>query len=653
MRVAVDTGGTFTDVVYLEGTVVKANKLPSTPFDPSQAVLNGLFLLGLNKITEVIHGTTVGTNAFLERKGARIAFITTSGFEDILFIGRQARPQLYDFNVDKPRPIVSPEDCLGVKERVLGDGTFLIPLSEEEIKRCLTFLKKADIKSAAVCFIHAYFYPLHETLLKKELKSELNIPISISSEILPEFREFERASTTAINAYLTPVMANYLSRLQKKLAGICLRVQQSNGGWLTAEEASAQAVHTVLSGPAGGVSGALFWAQRLGEKRLITFDMGGTSTDVCLVDSRLPFTREYILDGFPLSLPVVDIHTVGAGGGSIAYLDAGGVLKVGPQSAGADPGPACYGKGQKPTVTDANLVLGRLLPDKFLGGRLHLDIDRAKQAIYPLARDLGIQLEEAAAGIIEVANINMVRALRAVSLERGFDPQDFTLFCFGGAGGLHACALARELGVKQVMVPKLASVLSALGLLLSPPIKDFSRTVWLPVVKDVRNKIETMLADLVKQAIKVMEAIGFNRQNLQWDCFLDMRYQGQGYELTIPYARDFIDIFHAQHQQHFGHFYPDFPLEIVTIRMRIKANLGEIFWKVETEKIGREYFGRTKVYASHGKQEVPMISWDGLKAGEMVEGPALVIEPFTTVWIEPDFKAEVKDNYTLVLKRWE
>ncbi|MCD6319882.1 MAG: hydantoinase/oxoprolinase family protein [Candidatus Desulfofervidaceae bacterium] len=651
MRVAVDTGGTFTDIVYLEGEVIKANKLPSTPFDPAQAVLNGLSPLGLNNITEVIHGTTVGTNAFLERKGARTAFITTAGFEDILFIGRQARSRLYDFNVDNPLPIVFPEDCFGVKERVLGDGTFLIPLSEEEINRCLAFLKKTDIKSAAICFIHAYLYPHHETLLKKALKSNLNIPISISSEILPEFREFERASTTAINAYLTPVMANYLFHLQKELSGISLRIQQSNGGWLTAKEASTQAVHTVLSGPAGGVSGSLFWAQRLGEKRLITFDMGGTSTDVCLVDGRLPFTREYILDGFPLSLPVIDIHTVGAGGGSIAYLDAGGVLKVGPQSAGADPGPACYGKGQQPTVTDANLVLGRILPDKFLGGRMRLDIDRARQAICPLARDMGVSVEEAALGIIEVANVNMVRALRAVSLERGFDPHDFTLFCFGGAAGLHACALARELGVKQVMVPKLASVLSALGLLLSPPIKDFSRTVWLPVVKDIRNKIKAMFADLIQQAIKAMETIGFNQQDLQWDCFLDMRYQGQGYELTIPYTEDFVDSFHTQHQQHFGHFYPDFPLEIVTIRVRIKANLDEILWKVETQKIEREYLGKTKVYTSHGRQEVPMISWDGLKTGEVVKGPALVIEPFTTVWIEPDFKAEIKDNYTLVLKQ--
>jgi N-methylhydantoinase A len=645
MRVAVDTGGTFTDIVFVKDGTLRANKVPSTPSDPSVAVLEGIANL---QVTTLIHGSTVATNAFLERKGARIAFLTTAGFEDILFIGRQARSNLYDLNVEKPAPIVLEEDCFGVKERITAKGEVLTPLSAQEQERCLSFLKKRPVESVAICFLHAYLYPKHEQILKNAISS-LHLPVSVSSEILPEFREFERASTTAINAYLSPIMSRYLIRLKEKLPKTALYIQQSNGGWLKAEEAGQLAAHTVLSGPAGGVSGAFSWAKKLGENKIITFDMGGTSTDVCLVDGRIPFTKEYILDGFPLSLPVIDIHTVGAGGGSIAYLDAGGVLKVGPQSAGADPGPACYGKGNLPTVTDANVVLGRILPEYFLNGRFQLYPERSRKAIFKLAQKMQISVEEAALGIIEVANVNMIRALRKVSLERGYDPQAFSLFCFGGASGLHACALARELGVRRVLIPKLASVLSAFGLLFAPPLKDFSRTIWLKADKGSKNRLKEALLELKKQATFQMKQMGFLEDELEYEYFLDMRYQGQGYELSIPLEDDYISAFHDEHKRQFGHSYQDFPIEIVTLRLRVRGLQKEIEWQLKPE--GKEVpLMQTKVFTKKGWLEVSVIDWNRLKIGEQFRGPALVVEPFTTVWIEPEFFVEVGENYTLILR---
>ncbi len=644
MRVAADTGGTFTDIVFVEDGILKANKVSSTPFDPSVAVLEGIASL---PVTTLVHGSTVATNAFLERKGARTAFITTAGFEDILFIGRQARSSLYDFNVEKPAPIVLKKDCFGVKERLTAKGEVLIPLSGQEQKRCLSSLKKRPVESVAICLLHAYLYPKHEQALKKAISS-LHLPVSISSEILPEFREFERASTTAINAYLSPIMSRYLTRLKEKLPRAALYIQQSNGGWLKAEEAGRLAAHTVLSGPAGGVSGAFSWAKTLGEDKIITFDMGGTSTDVCLVDGCIPFTREYILDGFPLSLPVIDIHTVGAGGGCIAYLDAGGVLKVGPQSAGADPGPACYGKGDLPTVTDANVVLGRILPEHFLNGRFRLYPERSKKAISKLAQRMQISIEEAALGIIEVANINMIRALRRVSLERGYDPQAFSLFCFGGASGLHACALTRELGVRRVLVPKLASVLSAFGLLFAPPLKDFSRTIWLKADKGAKDRLKEVLLELKRQAASQMKQMGLVEGELEYEYFLDMRYQGQGYELSIPLQDDYISAFCEEHKKQFGHSYQDFPIEIVTLRLRVRGQRENTDWQIRPE--GQEVpLRQTKVFTKKGWLEVPVIDWNRLRIGEQFKGPALVVEPFTTVWVEPDFFVEVGENYTLIL----
>lgn len=644
MQVAIDTGGTFTDLVYLESGFLKSKKVFSTPKDPSEAVLKAFSQVS-DKAKILIHGSTVGTNAFLERKGAKIAFITTSGFEDILFIGRQARPKLYDFFVEKPRPFVLEKNCFGLNERIDARGKVIKPLEPHEIEKVLKKLRKNPVESIAVCFINSYLNPSHEKKLKKEL-SFLEILVSLSSEILPEFREFERASTTAINAYLSPVMSKYLGKLRDKLSEVNLYIQQSNGGWMTIEEAGRFASHTILSGPAGGVNGAYILAKNFGKSKIITFDMGGTSTDVCLIDERIPFTKEYNLDGFPLSIPVIDIHTVGAGGGSIAYVDEGGALKVGPESAGADPGPACYGKSLFPTVTDANLVLGRLLPDVFLGGKFKLQKERSLKALSSIAKKLNLSLEETALGIVRVANIVMSRAFRRVSLERGYDPQDFTLICFGGAGGLHVCSLSRELEIKEIIIPKLAGSFSAFGLLFSPPLKDFSQTVWIKAKE--KEKLTEHIKNFKKSAFSYVKKLGLEPDNFTCEIFLDMRYKGQGFELTIPYSEDYIDVFEKEHEKQFGYIAHQFPVEIVTLRVRLKGSPVENNWKIEKSKNFCPLF-QTRVFTEKGWIEVPVIDWNSLNIGETLKGPALIVEEFTTVWVEENFQVKVDENYTLRL----
>ncbi|NPA39990.1 MAG: hydantoinase/oxoprolinase family protein [Thermodesulfobacteria bacterium] len=641
LKVAVDTGGTFTDIIYLENGVLKARKVFSTPKAPFQAVLNGIEGLSPQVL---IHGTTVGTNAFLERKGAKTAFLTTKGFEDIIFIGRQNRPKLYDFFVEKPAPIVSPENCFGIKERYFLKSKNYISVSEEELLKIAEVLKERKVESIGICFLHSYTFEENEKKAKSVLE-KFGFEVSISCEIIPEFREYERASTTLINAYLVPVMSTYIKKLKKELKDCRLYVQQSNGGWLNAEEAGKLACHTILSGPAGGVAGALVWAKKLGISKILTFDMGGTSTDVCLIDGRLPFTKEYVIDGYPLSIPVIDIHTVGAGGGSIAYIDKGGALKVGPQSAGADPGPACYGKGKDPTVTDANLTLGRLLPDAFLGGRFKLDEEKAKKSIYELAKNLGLSIEETALGIINIANVNMTRALRRVSLERGYDPQEFALFCFGGAGGLHACSLAKELGIRKIIFPKLAGGFSAFGLLVAPPIKDFSRTVWLNAKE--KDEVLKKVKELKIHAEDYLNSLKLNSKDFFYEVFLDMRYKGQGFELTIPFEEDFISAFHREHEREFGYTCKDFPVEVITVRLRLRGKSEVSEWKVEKDN-DRVFRKEVKVFTEQGWIMVPVIHWDELKIGEKFKGPALIVENFTTVWIEPEFLVEVKENYTMV-----
>ncbi len=486
IRIAIDTGGTFTDCVWVERGKLRIAKVFSTPQDPSQAIAEALAQVMYSGPIILLHGTTVGTNTLLQRKGARVAFVTTSGFEDTLEIGRQNRPKLYDLTFEREPPLVDRDMRFGVRERTAPTGEILTKPTTDDLRVLARDVHASGATAIAVSTLFSFVNPENEKTVGRVL-DELGLPLSMSHSILPEFREYERASTVVINAYLQPVMQNYLQRLEARLrektAGrnkaSRVFVMQSSGGITSVESASRQPVRTVLSGPAGGVVGAVAVAGRSSFDRIITFDMGGTSTDVALVSGELRPSSEAEIAGFPVRVPMLDIHTVGAGGGSIARFDSGGALRVGPESAGADPGPICYGRGTQPTVTDANLLLGRLQPDKFLGGTFALDLERTRKLTTEWLKAHGVRLslQQFAEGVIDVVNVGMERALRLVSIERGHDPRQFALVAFGGAGGLHACDLAKALGIPRVILPVNPGALSAFGILVSDIIKDYSRTV--------------------------------------------------------------------------------------------------------------------------------------------------------------------------------
>jgi len=528
LRVGIDTGGTFTDFVVIRDGKIEIFKEHSTPKNPSLAILQGIARIAEGRTSEVIHGSTVATNALLERKGARTALITTEGFEDIIIIGRQTRRELYNIFVTRPAPLVSDELRLGIRERVLYDGSEEIPMDAGELASLAEKLKTKGIESAAVSLLFSFANPSHEKMVRDALRP-LNIPVSLSSEILPEYREYERTSTTVINAYLAPRMSQYLRNLEAALQGPKLRVMQSNGGSVQAEAIADRPVRTIVSGPAGGVVGAFYLAQNCGYSKIITFDMGGTSTDVSLCDGDIKVTHESQVDGMPIGIPMIDIHTVGAGGGSIASLDPGGALRVGPESAGADPGPICYGKGSELTVTDANVLLGRLLPRFFLGGQASLATER----IQPVMRSLKWtaswpSLEAIAQGVVDVVNNNMEQAIRLVSVERGYDPREFTLFCFGGAAGLHAGHLARGLGIPRVVIPPFPGALSALGLLLADARRDYSQTL-LTSAAGAYTKVAQALGELHTIGGADLRLEGFKRSEIRHLDFVDARYRGQSY----------------------------------------------------------------------------------------------------------------------------
>ncbi|MGE5322363.1 MAG: hydantoinase/oxoprolinase family protein, partial [Actinomycetota bacterium] len=486
LRIAIDSGGTFTDCVWLERSHLRILKVFSTPADPSQAIAAAVAkILPESAEVTVLHGTTVGTNTLLQRKGARIAFVTTAGFEDSIEIGRQNRPRLYDFFFEREPALVAGDLRFGVHERVSAQGDMLCTADSEELKTLKAQIAAAGAGAVAISLLFSFANPQNERAVAHAL-SDLHIPLSVSHQILPEFREYERASTVVVNAYLQPVMETYLRKVEQRIGardearkGGRIFVMQSSGGITALATAAQEPVRTVLSGPAGGVVGAAAVSARSGFTRLITFDMGGTSTDVALVDGRPSTTNEAEVAGLPVRVPVLDIHTVGAGGGSLARFDAGGALRVGPESAGADPGPICYGKGELPTVTDANLLLGRLPADQFLGGEFRLDVERTRSIVERWLKQQGSRLsaQEFAAGVVRVVNANMEKALRVVSIERGYDPRQFALAAFGGAGAMHACELAKSLRIPRVIVPVYPGALSALGILISDVVKDHSRTV--------------------------------------------------------------------------------------------------------------------------------------------------------------------------------
>src|ERR1043166_5811861 len=484
VHIAIDTGGTFTDCIYVEDAALKVLKVFSTPEDPGSAVVEAVRAASNGNTPFVRHGTTVGTNVLLERKGARVAFVTTAGFEDIISIGRQARSHLYDWFATPPPCIVPPELRFGIAERTASDGTILQRPEGYELRELLEKVKASRAESVAICLLFSFANPENELAVARALCT-LGLPVSVSHVILPEFREYERASTVTVNAYLGPKAGRYLQRLNANLQRLSLcsgfDVMQSSGGIIPANFAAEQPVRTVLSGPAGGVVGACHLARKAGFTRIITFDMGGTSTDVCLVDENEGgphSTNDALVSQMPVSVPMLDIHTIGAGGGSLARFDQAGILHVGPESAGANPGPICYGRGTRPTVSDGNLVLGRLHPEHFLDGKAQLDRDRTLRYMEK-ARGSIATAEEFSSGIVLLAEAAMERAIRLISVERGYDPREFTLVAFGGAGPLHACAVAKALQIPRVLIPACPGALSALGILLADTVRDYSKTVML------------------------------------------------------------------------------------------------------------------------------------------------------------------------------
>jgi N-methylhydantoinase A len=666
VRVGVDTGGTFTDFVFQTVEGLRVFKIASTPADPSIAITEGLRrisrLVGapLGEM-EVVHGTTVGTNALLERRGARAALVTTAGFEDVLAIGRQARPALYDLNAQRPAPLVPDELRFGLRERVGADGRVLEELTERALQMLVRKLKRARVESIAVSLLFSFTRPEHERRVALALVP-LGVPLSVSHKILPEYREYERASTVTINAYLQPLMGAYLKRLKRRAPR--LRVMQSSGGSISASVAAAEPVRTILSGPAGGVVGALKLSREAGVANIITFDMGGTSTDVALCDANgLRMTKEATVAGMPIAVNVMDIHTVGAGGGSIARVDEGGSLRVGPESAGADPGPACYGRGTLPTVTDANLLLNRFGGEGLLGGEFKLDEGRAREALGRLAHEMSdaasrrISIHECALGIVRVVNMNMERALRVISVERGYDPREFALMPFGGAGGLHAVELARALRLPRVIVPTRAGALSALGSLASHVVKDWSRTLMLEAVKESHAEVEKAFREMEREARAALRREGFGDARQRHERSLAVRYQGQSFELEIKFVKGerIAEAFHRAHRDRYGYAQEKNSVEVVSARLRCVGVVEKSSAKLNTgaarPKLAvvapREY---AMVHFAEGRERAAIYARDELPMGASLQSPSVVTEYSATTLIPRGARAFVDERANLIIE---
>jgi len=650
--VGVDTGGTFTDIICRQADGYVVVKLPSTPENPSRAVLDGLARLA-EAPGRVMHGSTVATNALLEGKGAVTAFVANAGFEDIIAIGRQNRPELYDLTSRKEPCLVPEAMRFGVPGRIAADGGVIEELTPEQAREAARIIAASGARSAAVCLLFSFARPGHERLLGQALAEE-GVAVSLSSDILAEFREYERAATTVANAYVAPVMAGYLGDLEAGLpADATLFVMQSSGGLVSAGTARREPVRTVLSGPAGGVVAALAVARAAGFDRLITFDMGGTSTDVSLLDGGLSLAMETTLAGIPIKTPMLDIHTVGAGGGSIASLDAGGAFRVGPESAGADPGPACYGRGDRLTVTDANLFLGRLAPDLFLGGAMPLFPDRLPALFEALGKTCGLTPVEAAEGVVAVAEAAMERAIRVISVERGHDPAEFSLLSFGGAGGLHAVSLARLLGVPTVVVPRHPGLFSALGMLHADVVKDFSETVMVGSNDIDVVELAGLFAKLETRVKAAMEAEGVCSDKVLLERQLDMRYKGQSHELAIRFVADPFMAFHNRHEALFGFKHAKAVIEVVTLRIRARCVMDKpgfmeadrlVAAVPESAKIGQ----RPMIWRGR-ELEAMWYDRDRLLPGNRFDGPALVVEASATTFVPPKAGARLDGFGNIVI----
>jgi N-methylhydantoinase A len=661
LRIAIDTGGTFTDCVWVDRGRIRMLKVFSTPDDPSRAVAEALEKIGHRDLPILLHGTTVGTNTLLQRKGARVALVTTTGFEDVIEIGRQARPKLYDFFFDRIEPLVPADLRFGVNERTSSDGEILREPSQADLRDLKDRVLEKKPAAIAISLLFSFANPKNEILVAAALQG-LGVPLSVSHQILPEFREYERCSTVVVNAYLQPVVQRYLKNLEaraqawsgfKRGASTRIFVMQSSGGITVLSSAAREPVRTVLSGPAGGVVGAVAMARRSGCERIISFDMGGTSTDVALVDREVHAGSQAEVAGLPVGVPMLDIHTVGAGGGSIARFDAAGALRVGPESAGADPGPICYGRGTQPTVTDANLILGRLQAHRFLGGDFTLDLERTRRIVSAWLKKqrCKLSLEPFSAGVIRVVNATMEKAIRVVSIERGYDPREFVLVAFGGAGGLHACELAAALGIPRVIVPALPGALSAFGILVCDVVKDYSRTVlWRTLDELPVERLKQEFGVLRRKADEDFRTEGW-RGAARRQLSVDVRYRGQGYELNVPYTGGLIAAFRREHERRYGYSYPAREMELVTLRLRVimkssqsSLSVAPLGW-TQVRTLAPERAGRGKrsgldperasVFFGGKKIMTATYDRDSLQPGRKYAGAAVVAEYSATTVVAP------------------
>lgn len=678
--VGVDVGGTFTDVTMIDAKSgnISNYKIPSTPSDPSKGIMNGIreLLEQQNVMHENVrylaHGTTVATNALIERKGARTALIVTKGFKDLLEIARQTRPNLYDLFKEKPVPMIAGDLRFEVEERLYADGSVRTPINMEQLTEVIKEIKSKDVQSIAVCFLFSFNNPIHEQIAVKEIqKLYPSAYVTASHQIVPEFREYPRLTTTTMNAYLGPVMQTYMENFRSSVKKANLPVEpyitQSNGGIISIQESVASPIKTALSGPAAGVVAASHLAKLTGYKNLITFDMGGTSADFSLIENGEPkVSMDREIEGFPARIPMLDIHTYGAGGGSIAWLDEGGALKVGPESAGADPGPAAYGKGGTlPTVTDANVVLGRLNPNGILNGKMLLDVEASKRAIEEhICKKTNLSLIEAASGIISVVNANMTRGVRLISVEKGYAPSEFSLVSFGGGGGLHCGALAKELGISTVIVPPSPGTFSSMGLLVTDIKYDYVRTGLLePSMQNIRV-IQRHFREMEQEGTELLISENIESDKRVFYLWIDIRYKGQNYELSVPVEmkdieegnlENVISKFHEIHEKTYGYSNKSAPVEFVNYRLTACGELPKVNFKKENiidEKIVVSDVKR-EVYFTEvnepGFYETSIFQRSSLDAGDKIVGPAIVEQLDTTILILPDQTALVDSYGNLII----
>jgi len=652
--IGIDTGGTFTDFFWLESGEIRVLKEPSTPEDPARAILNGLARTE-HKFSTIIHGTTVATNSVLERKGAEVLLLCTKGFEDVIEIGRQNRSDIYDLNVDRPEPLVDRDYRIGIPERIDFDGNVIKPLNISDT--LIENIKKSNPDSVAVCYLFSYVNPSHETETRQLLQNAgIETYWSLSSEVIPEYREYERWSTTVINAFVTPVMDKYIGSLQNQLSVDYLRIMQSNGGSMSAEAARKQSVQTLLSGPAGGVVAAKTVAEQCGLTNVISFDMGGTSTDVSFLPGHIQTTDEASIDDLPVMLPMINIHTVGAGGGSIAYRDKAGVLQVGPESAGAEPGPICYDKGgNQLTVTDAHLLTGHLQSQSVFGNSITLNKGNAEKIAVNIARDLDVEVPELAESILAVANARMERAIRVISVEQGYDPGDAALITFGGAGPMHGCAIAESLGIPEVVVPVHAGVFSAFGLLWADVVRDATQTHIVRTPNIHWNDIQSRLQSLQQRVKSDLLSQGLSKDDIRFEWQLEMRYQGQSYQLEIPWdnnPEEMVEAFHQRHSAKYKFRDNERSVEIVTLKVK---GIGEVkkpelpAFDLNEQPVPEAIQTTISGFHNGTPQEFTLIKRDDLRPGYFGEGPCIIPEQTATTFVPPHWQFRVDEHQHLRL----